>query len=73
MTTEDRIQQPMLLIGWPTTYQGAEGNENIDMLARVLGSGRNSILYQKLVKTEKHSMPELSTSVPSLRVISLCM
>ncbi|GAM55197.1 protease, insulinase [Vibrio ishigakensis] len=53
MTTEDRIQQPMLLIGWPTTYQGAEGNENIDMLARVLGSGRNSILYQKLVKTEK--------------------
>lgn len=53
ITMEDRIQQPMLMIGWPTTYQGEARNADLDMLAKVLGSGRNSILYQKLVKTEK--------------------
>ncbi|PMK65689.1 peptidase M16 [Vibrio breoganii] len=54
VTLEDRmIQQPMLVMGWPTTYQGEARNADLDVLAKVLGSGRNSILYQKLVKTEK--------------------
>ncbi|WP_261815944.1 M16 family metallopeptidase [Vibrio gallicus] len=53
ITMQDRVQQPMLLIGWPTTYQGEARNADLDMLAKVLGSGRNSLLYQKLVKTEK--------------------
>ncbi|OBT17468.1 peptidase M16 [Vibrio sp. UCD-FRSSP16_10] len=53
VTEEDRIQQPMLVIGWPTTYLGEKHNADLDVLAQVLGSGRNSILYQKLVKTEK--------------------
>ncbi|MCY9846370.1 M16 family metallopeptidase [Vibrio caribbeanicus] len=53
ITLEDRIQQPMLLIGWPTLYSGAENQTSLDTLANVLGSGANSLLYQKLVKTQK--------------------
>ncbi|TFH92075.1 M16 family metallopeptidase [Vibrio ouci] len=53
VTLEDRIQQPMLMIGWPTKYNGAEEQASLNALANVLGSGANSLLYQKLVKTQK--------------------
>lgn len=51
LTLEDRIQQPMLLMAWPTSYNGAEDEASLDMLARVIGGGKNSLLYQNLVKT----------------------
>ncbi|QIA64238.1 insulinase family protein [Vibrio astriarenae] len=53
ITLEDRIQQPMLVIGWPTQYRGSDQQVSLDMLASALGSGANSELYQKLVKTRK--------------------
>ncbi|WP_394128032.1 M16 family metallopeptidase [Vibrio hepatarius] len=53
VTLEDRIQQPMLMIGWPTKYNGAEEQASLNALANVLGNGANSLLYQKLVKTQK--------------------
>ncbi len=53
ITLEDNIQQPMLLMAWPTEYLGSEHETSLDVLARVLGSGRNSLLYQELVKTGK--------------------
>ena len=53
VTLEDRIQQPMLLMGWPTVYSGAEQQASLNALANVLGNGANSLLYQKLVKTQK--------------------
>ncbi|MCX9533669.1 M16 family metallopeptidase [Vibrio cholerae] len=53
ITLEDRVQQPMLLIGWPTQYLGAEDQVALDALASSLGSGNNSLLYQELVKTQK--------------------
>ncbi len=53
ITLEDRVQQPMLLIGWPTQYWGAEDQVALDALASALGSGNNSLLYQELVKTQK--------------------
>jgi len=53
ITLEDRIQQPMLMIGWPTKYNGSEEQASLNALANVLGSGANSLLYQKLVKTQK--------------------
>ncbi|MGL4193514.1 MAG: M16 family metallopeptidase [Vibrio sp.] len=53
ITLEDRVQQPMLLIGWPTQYLGADDQVALDVLANVLGSGNNSLLYQELVKTQK--------------------
>ncbi|UUM30962.1 M16 family metallopeptidase [Vibrio japonicus] len=53
ITLEDRIQQPMVMIGWPTTYRGEETQASLDALAKIFGSGTNSLLYQKLVKTQK--------------------
>ncbi len=53
VTMTDRIQQPMVLIGWPTSYQGADDQTSLDVLASVLGGGTNSYLYQNLVKTQK--------------------
>lgn len=53
ITLQDRIQQPMVVVGWPTTYRGEETQVSLDALANVLGSGANSLLYQKLVKTQK--------------------
>ncbi|WP_282178214.1 M16 family metallopeptidase [Vibrio nereis] len=53
VTLEDRIQQPMVMIGWPTTYRGEETQASLNALANIFGSGANSLLYQKLVKTEK--------------------
>ncbi|MGR5541433.1 M16 family metallopeptidase, partial [Vibrio campbellii] len=41
------------VLGWPTEYRGSEQQVNLDMLASALGSGANSELYQKLVKTRK--------------------
>ncbi|MHA2938468.1 M16 family metallopeptidase [Vibrio sp. RC27] len=53
VTIEDRIQQPMVVVGWPTEYLGAETQVPLDVLSQVLGSGANSLLYQKLVKTNE--------------------
>ena len=51
LTLEDNIQQPMLLMAWPTSYNGATDEASLDMLARVIGGGKNSLMYQNLVKT----------------------
>ncbi|MGC9402470.1 M16 family metallopeptidase [Vibrio genomosp. F10 str. 9ZC157] len=53
LTLEDRIQQPMVVIGWPTEYRGHAQQASLDSLANVLGGGANSLLYQRLVKTQK--------------------
>ncbi|MEZ9230621.1 M16 family metallopeptidase [Vibrio amylolyticus] len=53
LTLEDRIQQPMVIIGWPTEYRGHQDQTSLDSFANVLGGGANSLLYQRLVKTQK--------------------
>ncbi|CAH0524612.1 M16 family metallopeptidase [Vibrio hippocampi] len=54
ITLEDRIRQPMVIIGWPTDlYRGAQGQVALDAMADAIGGGTNSILYQQLVKTQK--------------------
>ncbi|OLQ84703.1 peptidase M16 [Vibrio ponticus] len=53
ITLEDRIRQPMVLVGWPTQYSGHQDEMALNALASTLGSGANSLLYQKLVKTQK--------------------
>lgn len=70
ITLEDRIQQPMVMIGWPTTYRGEDTEASLDMLATLLGSGKTSLLYQELVKTGKvvdagafHDCAELSCTL----------
>lgn len=54
ITLEDRIRQPMVVIGWPTTsYRGAEDQVVLDAMADAIGGGTNGLLYQKLIKTQK--------------------
>ncbi|MGB2078189.1 MAG: M16 family metallopeptidase [Vibrio sp.] len=53
ITLEDQVRQPMLMMAYPTQYQGADDEVTLDTLASLLGSGKNSILYQSLVKTGK--------------------
>ncbi|PWI32103.1 peptidase M16 [Vibrio albus] len=53
VTLEDRIRQPMVMVGWPTTYQGEASEASLDSLASVLSNGKSGLLYQTLVKTEK--------------------
>lgn len=53
VTLQDRIQQPMVLIGWPTSYLGAHDQVAQEVLATALGQGANSLLYRDLVKTQK--------------------
>ncbi|ODS12419.1 M16 family metallopeptidase [Vibrio scophthalmi] len=53
ITLEDKIQQPMVVIGWPTQYRGHQDEMALSALASALGEGANSLLYQKLVKTQK--------------------
>ncbi|WP_194437593.1 M16 family metallopeptidase [Vibrio fluminensis] len=53
ITLEDRIRQPMVIVGWPTQYRGHQDEMALNALASSLGSGANSLLYQKLVKTQK--------------------
>ena len=52
ITLEDRIRQPMVMMAFPTQYRGAESEASIDALAAILGDGKNSILYQNLVKSQ---------------------
>ena len=53
ITLEDKIIQPLLVIEWPTEYPLAPANMPLEMLAAVLSQGKNSVLYQSLVKTDK--------------------
>ncbi|RXJ71064.1 peptidase M16 [Veronia nyctiphanis] len=53
LTLEDKVQQPMLVLTWPTANPSASERFPLDMLTSVIGQGRNSLLYQQLVKTGK--------------------
>ncbi|GLQ73812.1 M16 family metallopeptidase [Vibrio penaeicida] len=53
ITLEDRIQQPMVMVSWPTTFQGHDSNASLEMLSTALGDGKNSMLYQQFVQSGK--------------------
>ncbi|WP_105900902.1 M16 family metallopeptidase [Vibrio gangliei] len=53
ITLQDRIRQPMVMMAFPTEYRGAQSEASVDALAAILGDGKNSLLYQNLVKTQK--------------------
>lgn len=53
ITHQDSISHPMLVMAYPTTYLGDGREASIDMLATILGQGKNSRLYQALVKTRQ--------------------
>ena len=49
VTLEDKVQLPQITIGWLTPAYFHPGDETMDVLARVLASGKNSRLYKRLV------------------------
>ena len=48
-TLEDQVQLPQLFLAWLTPPYFHPGDEALDVLARVLASGKNSRLYKRLV------------------------
>ncbi len=53
ITLQDRVQQPMLVVSWPTTYMGGDDQASLDVLSTVLGDGKNSLLYKEFVESGK--------------------
>lgn len=50
ITYEDKIKQPLLMLVYPTTHAGGLMQVYLDMLAKIIGQGKNSLLYTQLVK-----------------------
>jgi zinc protease len=53
LVLEDRVQLPRLYMAWLTPALYADGDADLDVLARVLTSGRTSRLYRRLVYEEQ--------------------
>ena len=50
---DNYARQPMLVIAYPSVPAYSEEEPALDCLAEILGEGKNSILYQELVKNQK--------------------
>ncbi len=64
---EDNVRFPSLQMTLPTVPANHKDEPALDVLSRIIGGGRNSIIYQNLVKTQKmnqagafHSTSELA-------------
>lgn len=53
ITLEDRVHIPVLLMSYPTVYLGHQDEVALDMFSEVLGGGKSSLLYQRLVESGK--------------------
>ena len=49
LVLEDRVQLPRLTMAWLTPAQFTPGDAELDLLASILASGKNSRLYRRLV------------------------
>jgi zinc protease len=49
----DNVRFPLLQLVFPTVPQGHPDGIALDALAEIMGSGKNSLLYKNLVKTQK--------------------
>ncbi|MFN4123993.1 MAG: M16 family metallopeptidase [Flavobacteriales bacterium] len=48
---EDNIKMPLILMAWPSVEAGHPDEPALDLLAKILGGGKTSILYKNLVKS----------------------
>ncbi len=65
MTVTDKVQLPRVYMAWITAPIYKPGDAEADMLARILGGGKSSRLYKKLVY-EKQIAQDVSASQNSL-------
>jgi predicted Zn-dependent peptidase len=66
---EAKVQQPHLTVAYPTPANFAPGDRELDVLANVLGNGKSSRLYKRLVYDQKIAQ-SVSTSQDSLMLAS---
>ncbi len=69
---QDRVQLPRLSWCWHTPAAFAEGDADVDFAASILGSGRTSRLYKRLVHEEKLAQ-SVSFRQASQQVSSIAM
>jgi zinc protease len=65
-TVTDRVPVPRLYLGWITAPVFAPGDAEADLLAQVLGGGRSSRLYKRLVR-ELELAQEVTARVQNLQ------
>lgn len=69
-TMEDRVQLPRLYLTWHSVPQSDENDATMDILADVLGGGKNSRLYRSLVY-EKQSAQNVTAYQDSRELAGL--
>lgn len=52
ISMEDNVHLPLLYLTYPTVHADHPDEAALDILAEILGSGKNSLLYKNLVKTQ---------------------
>ena len=67
---EDRVQLPRLYMAWHTPPMYAAGDSELSLAAKILGQGRTSRLYRRLVHEEKLAQ-EVSVSQMSQQISSV--
>ncbi|GAB3195991.1 zinc protease [Pontibacter aydingkolensis] len=63
---EDNVRFPMLRMTFPTPEAGHTDEPALDVLAEVLGQGKNSIFYKNFVKEQKAMQASTSNSTSEL-------
>ncbi|MDX5438361.1 MAG: insulinase family protein, partial [Pontibacter sp.] len=63
---EDNVRFPLLRMTYPTPEAGHKDEAALDILAEVLGQGRNSIFYKNFVKDQKALSASASNSTSEL-------
>ncbi len=63
---EDNIRFPMLRMTYPTPESGHKDEPALDVLAEILGQGKNSIFYKNFVKEQKAMQASVYNSASEL-------
>ena len=70
MTVQDRVPQERLYLAWPAPPWGTTSSRHMELAADVLGSGKNSRLYERLVYKDQLAS-DVTMFVYSLEVSGL--
>ncbi|MBC5773278.1 insulinase family protein [Pontibacter sp. KCTC 32443] len=63
---EDNVRFPMLRMTFPTPEAGHKDEPALDVLAEIIGQGKNSIFYKNIVKDQKALSASASNSTSEL-------
>lgn len=69
MVMEDRVELPRLYLAWPTPQLFADGDAALDLVADLLGNGRTSRLYSRLIHDRRIAV-ELAAGQTSREIAS---